>query len=112
MSSWKYASVRVSPKGTLIYLHFPNGEVNAVLWIEDSSKGIWWYPACRSNVEKYFVPFNWEKISSTFGMGQINFRVTSLSAQQSMTKHFPPSLLGTAMMGADQFDQFPILFCH
>ena len=44
--------------------------------IDDSSKGIWHYPAHMSNVEKYFAPFNWEKISSTFGMGQINFCVT------------------------------------
>ena len=61
------------PRGTLMYSYFPNGKVNAVLVIEDSSKGIWWYPACRSNVEKYLAPFNWEKISSTLGMGQIIF---------------------------------------
>ena len=74
MSSWKYAGACVSPKGTLIYIL--NGEVNAVLGIEDLSKGIWLCPAHRSNTEKYFAPFNWEKISSTFGMGQINFLVT------------------------------------
>ena len=68
------------PKGTLMYLYFPNGEVNAVLGIEDSSKRIWWYPAYSSNIEKCFAPFNWEKISSTFGMSQINFLVTLLSA--------------------------------
>ena len=65
ISSWKYAGACMSPKGTLMYSYFPNGEVNAVLDIEDSSKGIWQYPACRSNVEKYFAPFKWEKISST-----------------------------------------------
>ena len=81
ISSWKYAGVCMSPKGTLMYLYFPNGEVNAVLGIEDSSKRIWWYPAHRPNVEKYFAPFNWEKISSTFAMGQINFHVTLLSEQ-------------------------------
>ena len=32
-------------------------------------------------VEKYFGPFNLEKISPTFGMGQINFCVILLSAQ-------------------------------
>ena len=80
MSSWKYAGACVSAKGTLMYSYFPNGEVNAVLGIEDSSKGIWWYPAHRSNIEKYFAPFNWEEISSTLGMGHINFLVTSLSA--------------------------------
>ena len=53
-----------------MYSYFPNGEVTAVLGVEDSSKGIWWYPACRSNIEKYLAPFNWEKISSTFGMDQ------------------------------------------
>ena len=71
----------MSPIGTLIYLYFPNGKVNAALGIEDSSREIMWYPAHRSNVEKYFAPFNWEKISSTFGMGQINFHVTLLSVQ-------------------------------
>ena len=81
ISSLKYADACMSPKGTLMCLYFPNGEVNAVLGIEDSSKGIWWYPACRPNVENYFAPFEWEKISSTFGMGQINFCVTLLSAQ-------------------------------
>ena len=81
ISSRKYAGACASPKGNLMYLYFPNGEVNAVLGIEDSSKGIWWYPAHRSNVKKYFAPFNLEKISSTFGMGQINFCVTLLSAQ-------------------------------
>ena len=73
ISSWKYAGACASPKGTLMYLYFQNGDVNAVSGIEDSSEGIWWYPACMYNIEKYFAPFNWEKISSTFGMGQINF---------------------------------------
>ena len=58
MSPWKYAGACVHPKGTLMYSYFPNGEVNAVLGIEDSSKGIWWYTAHGSNVEKYFTPFN------------------------------------------------------
>ena len=52
MSSWKYAS----PKGTFMYLYFPNGEVNAVLVIDDSSNGMLEHPACRSNVKKYFAP--------------------------------------------------------
>ena len=68
MSAWKYAHACASPKGTLIYSYFPNDEVNAVLGIEDLSKGIWWYPAHRFNIEKYFVPFNWEKLSPTFVM--------------------------------------------
>ena len=79
MSSWKYAGACASPKDTLIYLYFPNGEVNAVLGIEASFKGIWWYPAHRSNAEKYLAPFKWEKISSTLGMGQMNFLVILLS---------------------------------
>ena len=69
----------MSPKGTFMYLYFLNGEVNAVLGIDDSSNGMWWYLAHRSNVDKYFAPFNWEKISSTFGIGQINFLVTLLT---------------------------------
>ena len=81
ISSWKFAGACASPKGTLIYLYFPNGEVNAVLGIEDSSRGIWWYPAHRSNVEKFTVPFNSKKNSSTLGMGQTNFLVTLLSEQ-------------------------------
>ena len=32
----------------------------------------------RSIVEKYFAPFNWEKISSTFDRGQIYFCLTLL----------------------------------
>ena len=58
ISSWKYAGACVSPKGTLMYLYFPNGEMNAVLGIGDPSRGIWWYPDSRSNVEKCFAPFN------------------------------------------------------
>ena len=45
-----------------MYSYFLNGEVNAVLGIDDSSNGIWWYLAHRSNVEKCFAPFNWENI--------------------------------------------------
>ena len=66
----------MSPKGTLMHLYLLNGEVNAVLGMEDSSKGIWWYPAHRANNEKYFAPFNLEKISSISGIGQVNFLVT------------------------------------
>ena len=77
--------------------------------MDDLSHGIWWYPACRSNVDKYFAPFNWEKISSTFGMSQINFLVTLLSTWKSMTRHFPPSPYGTTMMGADQLDWLPCI---
>ena len=67
-------------KVPLIYLYFPNGEVNAVLSIEDLSKRIWWYPTHRSNVEKYVALFNWETIPSTLGMSKMNFLVTLLSA--------------------------------
>ena len=80
ISSWKHAGACMSPKGTLMYMYSPNGEVNAVLGIEDSYKGIWQHPVHRSNVEKYFAPFNREKISSTLGMGKINFCVTLSSA--------------------------------
>ena len=63
-----------------MYSYFPNSEVNAVLGIDNSSNGYGGILLIGSNVEKYFAPFNWEKISSTFGMGQINFHVTLLSA--------------------------------
>ena len=79
MSSWKYAGACVSPKGTLIYLYFPKGDVKVVLGMEDLTKGIWCYPVHKSNVEKYFAPFNLQKISSTLCIGQINFLVTLLS---------------------------------
>ena len=58
ISSWKYAGACAGPNGTLIYSYFPNGEVKAVLGMDSSSKGMWWYPAQRSNVEKYFAPFS------------------------------------------------------
>ena len=64
-----------------MYLYFQNGEVNAVSGIDNSSNGMQYYPAHRSNVEKYFASFNWEKISSTFGIGRINFLETLLSVQ-------------------------------
>ena len=80
MSSWKYAGACESPKGTLTYSYLPNGELNAVLGMEDLSRGIWWLPAHESKVEKYFAPYNLEKISSTLGMGQVNFLVTLLNA--------------------------------
>ena len=41
MSSWKYAGTCASPKGTLMYSYFQNGEVKAVLGIDDSSNGMW-----------------------------------------------------------------------
>ena len=65
MSSWKYAGACVSQKGTLTYSYLPNGELNTILGMEDLSKGIWWQPAHKSKVEKYFAPFNLIKISST-----------------------------------------------
>ena len=58
MSSRKYAGAHVNPKGTLMYLYFPNSELNAVLGMDASSKGVWWYPAQGSDVEKYFTPFS------------------------------------------------------
>ena len=81
MSSWNKANACASPKGSLIYLYFPNGKVNAVLDIEVSSKGIWWYPDVSPMFKKYLAPFNWMKMSSTLGVGQINFLVTLLSVQ-------------------------------
>ena len=80
MSSWKYAGACVRLKGTLTYLYLPKGELNTVLSMEDSSKGMWWYPAHRSSVEKYFALSNLEKMSSTLGIGQVNVHVTLLSA--------------------------------
>ena len=38
----KYAGACASPKGTLTYSYLPNGELNAVLGMEDLSRGIWW----------------------------------------------------------------------
>ena len=66
---------------------------------------MWWYPALRSKVVKYVAPFSLEKMSSTFGMGDVNFLVTLLRALESITKHFPPSPFGTTMMGANQLEQ-------
>ena len=40
-------------------------------------------------------------------MGKINFLVTLLSVQLSITKHFPLFPFGTTMMGANQLDQLP-----
>ena len=40
MSSWKYASVCASPKGTFRYSYFPEGDVKAVLGIESSLRGM------------------------------------------------------------------------
>ena len=40
LSFWKYAGACASPKGTLMYLYFPNGQVKAVLGMDASSKGI------------------------------------------------------------------------
>ena len=45
IGSWKYAGACASPKGTLMYSYVPNGEVKAVLGMDASSKGMWWYPA-------------------------------------------------------------------
>ena len=64
-----------------MYSYFPNNEVNVVFDIEESSNGRWLYHAHRSKDEKYFAPFGWEKVSSTFGIGQINFHVIFFSAQ-------------------------------
>ena len=80
MSSWKYAGAFDSLNGTLTYSNFPNSEVNVVLGMDSSSKGMWWYPALRSNVEKYFALFNWEKMSSILGIDQMNFLITLLRA--------------------------------
>ena len=91
-------------KVLLTYSHLPNGELNANFGMEDLANGIWWQAAHKSKVEKYFAPFNLEKISSTLGIGQVNFLVTLLSPWYSMTRHFPPSPFGTTIMGADQLD--------
>ena len=40
MTSWRYAGACVSPKGTLTHSYLPNGELNAVLGMEDLSRGI------------------------------------------------------------------------
>ena len=38
ISCWKYAGAWASPKGILMYLYLPKGELNAVLGIEDLSR--------------------------------------------------------------------------
>ena len=48
--------------------------------MEGLSKDMWWYPALRSKVVKYVALFSLEKMSSTFGMGHVNFLVTLLRA--------------------------------
>ena len=40
INSWKYAGAWVSPNGTVTYSYFPKCELNAVLGIEDSSRGM------------------------------------------------------------------------
>ena len=80
ISSWKYAGVCASPKGTLTYSYLPNGDVNAVFGIESAISLIWWYPALKSKVGKYFAPLSCEKMSSTLGIGHTNFLMTLLSA--------------------------------
>ena len=42
LSPWKHAGPCASPKGTLPYPYLPNGELNAVLGMEDLLKGVWW----------------------------------------------------------------------
>ena len=80
ISSWKYAGACASPKGTLTYSYLPNGDVNAVFGIESAVSPIWWYPALKSKVEKYFALLSYEKMSSTLGIGHMNFLMTLLSA--------------------------------
>ena len=80
MSSWKYAGACAKPNGTFTYSDFPKDELNAVLGIEGLSKGMWWYPAQRSNVVKYVARLSLEKISSTLGIGHVKFLVTLLRA--------------------------------
>ena len=63
-----------------MYSNFLKGELNAVLGIDGLSKGMWRYPVQRSKVVKYVAQFNLEKISSTFGIGHVNFLVTLLRA--------------------------------
>ena len=42
INSWKYAGACANLKGTLTYLYFLKGALNAVFSIEDLSKGIWY----------------------------------------------------------------------
>ena len=42
MSSWKYAGACAHPEGILTYSYLPNGEWNAVLGMENLSRGTWW----------------------------------------------------------------------
>ena len=94
--------------GTLTYSYLLKGELNAVLGIE----GLKTYPKVHddnwlSNPElknTLLCSVFFKKISSTLGMGQVNFLVTLFNAQLSMTNHFPPSPFGTTIIGADQLD--------
>ena len=45
----------------VMYSYLPNGDVNAVLGIESVVSPMWWYPALKSKVEKYFAPLRCEK---------------------------------------------------
>ena len=72
ISSWKYAGACASPKGTLMYSYFQNGEVKAVLGMDASSKGIlysldmfkgpmWRNILPHSAERKYPLPAVWTK---------------------------------------------------
>ena len=41
MNFWKYAGACGSLKGTLMYSYFPNGDLKAVLGVDDSSNRMW-----------------------------------------------------------------------
>ena len=80
MCSWKYAGAYVSPKGTLMYLYFPNGEVKAVLGMDASFRNM--VVSClKVQCGEIFCTVHLREISSTLGMGQMNFLVTLLSAR-------------------------------
>ena len=68
-----YTGTCASPKGTFRCSHFSKGDVQDVLGIESSLRGMWWYPAQRLRIEKYWALLSLKKMSLTFGMCQTNF---------------------------------------
>ena len=51
-----------TPKAILFHWDFLYGQVNAIFGLESGCLVIWWYPEQMSSMEKYFVPFNFDKI--------------------------------------------------
>ena len=46
----------LKPKGILRNSNIPKGVMMAVLWMSEADIGTWYYPFCRSNLEKTEEP--------------------------------------------------------